>query len=97
MVRLMWSEHEGPLNIGSGTALPLSAVIEEAGRQIGRPELIRLGAREARPDDPDLVEADTTLMRKVLGWTPRHSLETGIADTVGWWRDQLQKKVVHHE
>jgi nucleoside-diphosphate-sugar epimerase len=91
MVRLMWSEYEGPLNIGSGTALPLSAVIEEAGRQIGRPELIRLGAREARPDDPDLVEADTTLMRTVLGWTPRYSLETGIADTVTWWRGQLQK------
>ncbi len=91
MVRLMWSGHEGPLNIGSGTAVPLSTVIEEVGRQIGRPELIRLGAREARPDDPDLVEADVTRLRQVLGWTPHYSLETGIADTIGWWRDQLQK------
>jgi nucleoside-diphosphate-sugar epimerase len=94
MTRLMWSDHEGPLNIGSGTAIPLADLIEEIGRQIGRPDLIRLGARPARPGDPDLVEADTTRLRETLGWSPRYNLETGVADTIAWWRDQLQKEGV---
>jgi len=91
LVAMMWSGHEGALNIGSGAAVPLAALIEEIGRQTGRPELIRLGAREARPGDPDLVEADTSRMADVLGWTPRYTLETGIAQTIAWWRSELER------
>ena len=90
MIRLMWSGYEGPLNIGSGRAIALKDLIEEAGRQIGRPELIRLGARETRPGDPGLVEADPARLREVLGWTPRYDLHNGIAHTIAWWRQELE-------
>ena len=92
MIRLIWSGYEGPLNIGSGTAIALQDLIAEAGRQIGRPELIRLGARDTRPGDPDLVEADITRLTDVLGWTPRYDLESGMAQTISWWRDALEKQ-----
>lgn len=91
MVRLLWSDYEGALNIGSGAAVPLASLIQEAGRQIGASELIKLGAREARPGDPELVEADVTRLNDILGWQPKFTLETGIADTVAWWRQELQK------
>lgn len=90
MLRLLFSDYEGPLNIGSGRAIALAELIGEVGRQLGRPELIRLGARETRAGDPDLVEADTTRLRQTLGWTPRFDLETGIADTIAWWKRELE-------
>lgn len=91
MVRLLLSDVEGPLNIGSGQAIPLAELIHEIGRQIGATELIRLGAREARPGDPPLVEADVTRLRDRLGWEPKFSLETGVADTIAWWRREMKK------
>lgn len=91
MVQLMWSEHQGPLNIGSGAAVPLASLIEEAGRQIGAPDLIKLGARESRPGDPELVEADVTRLHDTLDWRPKFTLQTGIADTIAWWKSELQK------
>jgi nucleoside-diphosphate-sugar epimerase len=90
MLRLLFGSYEGALNIGSGRAIPLAELIGEVARQIGRPELIRLGARETRPGDPDLVEADATRLRQVLGWTPRFDLQSGIADTIAWWQRELE-------
>ena len=58
-------------------------------RQIGRPELIALGARlslrmrsamalrEARPPSPDHA------------WLPHHDLASGVEATIGWWKRQL--------
>lgn len=91
MAALLGSDLTGPVNIGSGTAIPLATLIEEAGRQAGRPDLIRLGARPARPNDAPLVEADATRLTEELGFVPRFDLETGIADTVAWWRRELEK------
>ncbi|MEM8787558.1 MAG: NAD(P)-dependent oxidoreductase [Pseudomonadota bacterium] len=86
MVTLLDSDVTGPMNVGSGQAVPLKVLIEEIGRQTGRGDLIRLGAREGRPGDPPLVEADTAHLSGTLGWTPKFDLSTGIADTIDWWR-----------
>ncbi|WP_282119684.1 NAD-dependent epimerase/dehydratase family protein [Ruegeria atlantica] len=92
MVGLLNSDLEGPFNIGSGTAIPLADLIAEIARQIGAEELVRLGAREARAGDPPLVEADTTRLREMLGWSPKFTLETGVADTIAWWRREIAKE-----
>lgn len=92
MTRLLWSDYEGALNIGSGAAIPLADLINEIGAQIGRSDLIRLGAREARPGDPELVEADISRRLKVLDWTPKFTLKTGVADTISWWRNELESE-----
>lgn len=92
MVQLLDSDVEGALNIGSGAAVPLYELINEIGRQIGAPDLIRLGARDARPGDPPLVEADITRLSETLGWQPKFNLQTGVADTIAWWRRTLKKE-----
>lgn len=92
MSELLLSDIEGPLNIGSGTATAVAEVVKEIGRQIGRPELLRLGARESRPGDPPLVEADTTKLHSTLNWQPRFDLNEGLADTIAWWRKELEKE-----
>ncbi|WP_170426026.1 NAD-dependent epimerase/dehydratase family protein [Ruegeria arenilitoris] len=92
MVALLTSDLEGPFNVGSGTAIPLAELITEIARQIGAEDLVRLGAREAREGDPPLVEADTTRLHEMLGWSPKYSLETGVADTIAWWRREIAKE-----
>ncbi len=92
MVGLLNSNLEGPFNIGSGTAIPLAELIMEIARQIGAEDLVRLGAREARAGDPPLVEADNTRLRDMLGWTPKFTLETGVADTIAWWRREIARE-----
>ncbi len=93
MIRLLFSKAEGPVNIGSGEAIPIADVINEIGRQIGRSDLIRLGARAPQPGDADCVQADISRLRS-LGWAPKFTLETGLADTIAWWRAELERKTV---
>lgn len=91
MVTLLLSDLQGPMNIGSGRAIALADLVQEIGRQIGAADRIRLGARETRPGDPPLVEADITRLSQELGWQPRYDLKEGVADTIAWWRHELGK------
>jgi nucleoside-diphosphate-sugar epimerase len=42
----------------------------------------------SKPDGQPRRAVDATRAREILGWTPRVSLQNGIAETVAWWRDQ---------
>ncbi len=92
LICLLNSDLEGPFNIGSGTAIPLADLIMEIARQLDAEGLVHLGARQAREGDPPLVEADNTRLRKMLSWSPKFTLETGIADTILWWRREIAKE-----
>lgn len=77
---------EGPVNIASGRAVPLKEVAAEIARQLGRPDLLRLGALPDRPGDPPSVVASTERLSREVVWQPHHTLESGLAETVEWWR-----------
>ena len=49
---------EGPVNIGSDERITLADLIERIGVQIGRPDLVRLGARPAPAQEPSLLVPD---------------------------------------
>jgi len=83
---LLDSAVEGPVNIGSGDRRSIAELVTEIGAQIGRPDLVRLGARSAPPDEPPLLVPDVTRLRSQVGWQPRFALSDGIADTIAWWR-----------
>jgi nucleoside-diphosphate-sugar epimerase len=89
LVGLLQSDLVGPVNVGAGWAVPVREVIDVVARECGRPELVRLGARPAPPDDPPLLVANVGRLRDELGWRPRIALPAGLAETVRWWRDQL--------
>lgn len=76
------SRLEGPINVASGNPVPVRDVIEAAARQMGRPELIRLGALERPSDDPPRIGADITRLSKEIEFHPEFDLESGIADVV---------------
>lgn len=85
-VALLDSSVEGPVNVGSGTAVAVRDVVAEIAAAAGRPELVRWGAVTPRPGDPAVIEADITRLRNDVGWRPTMSLEEGIRETVEWWK-----------
>ena len=86
---LLDGEIQGPVNIGSDERIALADIIERIAREIDRTDLIRLGARNAPIDEPSLLVPDVRRLRDEVGWRPRFTLTTGIADTIAWWRRQL--------
>ena len=86
---LLDSEIQGAVNIGSGAAVSLAQLLEVIAAQIGRPTLLRLGARSAPASEPPLLVPNVERLRQELGWQPRFNLHDGIADTIGWWREEL--------
>jgi nucleoside-diphosphate-sugar epimerase len=86
---LLDSEVQGPVNIGSDERIALAELIERIGFEIGRPDLIRLGARIAPTGEPPLLVPDIRRLRDEVRWQPRFTLSTGITDTIAWWYGQL--------
>jgi nucleoside-diphosphate-sugar epimerase len=86
---LLDSPVEGPVNIGSADRMTIAELVGEIALQVGRPELVRLGARTAPPSEPPLLVPDIERLRTEVGWRPRFNLHDGIADTIAWWRDKL--------
>jgi nucleoside-diphosphate-sugar epimerase len=86
---LLDSEIQGPVNIGSDERIALADLIDRIARQIGRPDLVRLGARSAPTDEPPLLVPDIKRLRDELQWRPRFTLDEGLKQTIDWWRLQL--------
>jgi nucleoside-diphosphate-sugar epimerase len=86
---LLDSQIQGPVNIGSDEPVALSELIEGIAQQIGRPDLVRLGARTLARQEPPLLLPDVHRLRDELQWRPHFSLSDGIRDTIAWWRTEL--------
>ena len=86
LVALLTSQHEGNFNIASGEAIQVKDLINAMAAEIGRPELVKLGARDAPAHEPELIVADMTKTRDALNWQPQYDLVSGVADTVEWFR-----------
>lgn len=76
---LLASNATGPVNVASGTAIPVRDLIDEVARQLGRPDLIRLGERPRPVNDPPRLAADVTRLTGEVGFIPRYDLSQGVA------------------
>jgi UDP-glucuronate decarboxylase len=88
MMRLMdQNEHTGPINIGNPVEkymLELAQVVLKLTNS--KSELTHL---PLPLDDPKQRCPDITLARRILDWTPKVDLETGLKQTVAYYREQL--------
>lgn len=78
---LVDSAVEGPVNIGSGAAVPVRSILERIGGLTGRADLIDFGARRLAESEPASIEADVMRLRQEVGFRPRYDLDTGLEDT----------------
>jgi len=85
---LLDSDVQGPVNIGSDERIALADLIDRIATEIGRADLVRLGARSASTEEPPLLVPDVHRLRDEVRWQPQFSLSEAISDTIAWWRDQ---------
>jgi NAD dependent epimerase/dehydratase len=90
------AEHEDAVgrvvNIGSGRETSIGDLATTILRLVGRDLPIVLDDERVRPDNSEVERllADNTWAKELLGWTPRHTLEEGLADTINWVEDHLE-------
>ena len=89
-VALLNSDIQGPVNIASGKAITLKDVVERIATKLGRPELLKLGARSTNLQDPPLLLADISRLKDELGWQPSFDIDRGLDETIAWWKEELK-------
>ncbi len=79
----------GVFNLASGHAVTVRSVVERI-RDLAAPgmELV-FGEVPFRPDQVMHMQADNHRLRTVTGWSPRISIDEGLAQTVAWYRERL--------
>ena len=84
IVRLLRSEHSGPVNCGNPMEVSILQFAEKIRALTGSKSEIVF--RPLPEDDPKVRQPDITLARKLLGWEPKVSLEDGLRKTVDYFR-----------
>ena len=80
----------GAVNIASGKPVAVKELIERLAEQIGRPELVHFGALPTPDNEPPMLVGNVRRLQAEVGWLPSISLESGLASTIAWWREQRQ-------
>lgn len=88
-VALLGSDVEGPVNIASGDCVPIRRVVEEIAGQLGADSQdIHFGERPTPAGDPPCLEANVSLLRDRVHFSPSRNLDAGISETIKWWRSR---------
>lgn len=91
--KLADSDLAGAINIASGKGYRVSDVVGLTAEMLGRPDLVRYGARASPPDDPPELVADVARLQQELGFIPRFELDGGLANTIAWRRRQFEARL----
>jgi UDP-glucuronate decarboxylase len=92
LVRLMATEDHitGPVNLGNPVEIPVRELAERILRMAGSSSRIVTGPLP--PDDPLQRCPDIDQARALLGWEPTVPLETGIRQTIDYFRAMIPSR-----
>ena len=85
IVDVFESDIQGAVNICSGKPVQLRTIVEKIAQLTNFKGNIRWGAIPAAFGD-DLVAGSNEKL-KSIGWKPKYDLETGLIQTINWWRE----------
>ncbi len=89
--RLLFSEVVDPVNIGNPGEFTIREFAEIVIALTGSQSSIVNKDLRTR-DDPQVRQPDISRARQLLGWEPRVPLADGLAQTIPWFREQLQRR-----
>jgi len=80
-------------NLGTGQEISIGGLVELIGKLLGREIDCEVEAARLRPagSEVERLLSDNRLSREALGWTPRVTLDAGLAQTIDWIRDHLDQ------
>lgn len=87
-LRLLFSDHNGPVNVGNPhemTILELAELIRELAGSESTIEFI-----DRAQDDPSQRQPDISLARAELQWEPQVDVREGLIETIGWFRGRSE-------
>jgi nucleoside-diphosphate-sugar epimerase len=87
--RLMRSEHQEPLNLGTERLISINELVAMVAGIAGKS--IRTRHDLGKPQGVRGRNSDNTRLREVLGWDPSISLDHGMRKTYTWIEQQLQQ------
>ena len=81
------------LNLGTGEEVSISALLLEITEQLGVSPMVEIDPSRLRPARSEVQRllSDNRLARERLGWTPQVSLEEGLARTIEYIRQHLDR------
>jgi dTDP-glucose 4,6-dehydratase len=79
------------VNIGRGDDLTIGELVEQIAALLGKTLEVETDPVRVRPAASEVgrLLAGTALAKELMGWSPRFSLEEGLAETIDWVRDHL--------
>jgi nucleoside-diphosphate-sugar epimerase len=80
LVAILESKVVGPINIASGDCRPLRDIVTQIATNFDRPDLVLFGARPMQQGEPPELRASTRILNEEVGFWPRRSLESGLAE-----------------
>jgi len=89
-IRLMRSEYDQPLNIGSDKIITLDGLVDAVAAIAGK-ELTK--SHVPGPTGVHGRCSDNRLIREKLGWAPSRPLEEGLAKTYRWIEEQCKYRL----
>ena len=87
ILRLLVSEHTGPMNLGNPHEVSMLELAEAIQDVVGNHPGVSFASRPV--DDPQVRCPDTTLAGDVLDWRPSVSLRDGLERTLAWFEQQM--------
>jgi nucleoside-diphosphate-sugar epimerase len=88
-VELLESDAQGAFNIAGGEARKMKDIAGMIGEITGKPELLRLGALPAAPDEPLTLVADTRRLCEETAFEAQTDLRAALTKTIDWWKKHL--------
>ena len=91
VVGLLASQVTGPVNIGTGQAVPIVEIATQTADLLNRRHLLDVGAiPDSSKNNPSWLAADTTRLREEVGVVPQVTLADGLERTINWYRNHRQ-------
>src|SRR6266851_732161 len=90
---LLTSDHRNPVNIGSDQPITILELARLAVDAVGLPaSAVKFRFDASKPTGVGSRNSDNTLVKSVLGWSPRVTLEQGFVLTTKWIREELERE-----
>jgi len=83
------SDLNGALNVASGTEIAMRDYVMKAAGLLGHPELIKFRDGVSPGSQALRVVADVTRLTKELGFRPKYDLDSGLRQTIDWYRETV--------
>ncbi|MBR9759129.1 SDR family oxidoreductase [bacterium] len=90
MIRLMNSDHPGPINIGNPNEFTMLELAEQIIELTG--SLSKISHLPLPQDDPKQRQPDISLAKAELDWEPKTELREGLTSTIAYFEKELSEK-----